>query len=463
MELNPKESRLEKFSSNPNKALWTLALPMMLGMSVQAIYQIVDMIFVGKLGPNAIAALAFNLPLLFFAIGIIFGLGSGVTAIIAKYIGMKNKKKADNAAEHSILLGLLISTVFTIIGWTYGKKLLLLLGTPNDILSDAFNYFIILVTGICFMILSVFFRSILSGEGDTKFPMYVMGAGTIINIILDPILIFSFNMGVGGAAAATIISQAIVCFIFLYSFFIKKYPYISFEPKHFKFDFSILYSILKLGLPASFSMVLMSFGSAIFNKILVDFSPNIVSAYQIASRVDHLFFMPVISIVSSMVTLVGMFYGSNKLFLVKQIIHYGLKQTIIISGGVGLFFYFGASFIFPIFTDSKDIINYGVEYIKIAIFSYPFIAIGMTSSRIMQGLGYGMPMLFLTLLRVILISVPLSIYFISIQNQSHIYVWYSMVLSSFITAMIAYPWMKINLKKRSQEIEINSILNNNEI
>ena len=167
MQIKSKESRLDDFISNPNKALWTLAFPMMIGMSVQAIYQIVDMIFIGRLGENAIAALAFNLPLLFFAIGIIFGLGSGVTAIVAQYIGMKNKKRADNAAEHSILLGICLSGTFTIIGWLYGKDLLLLLGTPINILSDAFNYFIILVSGICFMVLSVFFRSILSGEGDT--------------------------------------------------------------------------------------------------------------------------------------------------------------------------------------------------------------------------------------------------------------------------------------------------------
>ena len=461
MKMHDKQNRLEEFISNPYKALWTLALPMMIGMAVQTIYQIVDMIFVGKLGPNAIAALAFNLPLLFFAIGIIFGLGSGVTAIIAQYIGMKNKKKADNAAEHSILLGISISIIFTITGWIYGKKLLLLLGTPINILNDAFNYFIILVSGIIFMILSVFFRSILTGEGDTKFPMYVMGLGTVLNIILDPILIFSLDMGVSGAAAATIISQAIVCFVFLYAFIIKKYPYISFEPKHFKFDSSILYSILRLGLPASFSMVIMSFASAIFNKILINFSADTVSAYQIASRIDNLFFMPVISIISAMVTLVGMFYGAKKLSLVIKIINYGLKQSIIISITVGIFFYFFAANIFPIFTDSISITNYGIEYIKIAVFSYPFISIGMTSSRIMQGLGYGMPMLMLTLMRVILISVPLSMYYIYIQNQSHIYVWYSMVISSFITAMVAYPWMRICLNNRSKQIEIDSILKNN--
>ena len=216
------KSRLDEFISNPNKALWKLTIPMFIGMSVQATYQIVDMIFIGMLGPNSIAALAFNLPILFFAIGIIFGLGSGVTAIIARYIGMKNKKKADNAAEHSILLGFFLGIIFTLLGWYYGKTLLVLLGTPLDILEEAYQYFIILVSGIIFMILSVFFRSILSGEGDTKFPMYVMAIGTIINVILDPILIFTFEMGISGAAAATIFSQIIVCLIFLYSFLIKK-------------------------------------------------------------------------------------------------------------------------------------------------------------------------------------------------------------------------------------------------
>ena len=458
MQFSNSKSRLDEFISNPNKALWTLTIPMFIGMSVQATYQIVDMIFIGMLGPNSIAALAFNLPILFFSIGIIFGLGSGVTAIIARYIGMKNKKKANNAAEHSVILGFFLGIIFTLVGWSYGKNLLVLIGTPFDILEEAYQYFIILVSGMTFMILSVFFRSILSGEGDTKFPMYVMAIGTIINIILDPILIFTFEMGISGAASATIFSQIIVCLIFLYSFLIKKYPYTTFDLKHFKFDNTILISIFELGLPASFSMVLMSFGSGIFNKILVDFSPDIVSAYQIASRIDNLFFMPVISIVSAMVTLVGMFYGAKKINLVYHIIHYGLKQTIIISTVVGLIFYFYSIHIFPVFTNSKDIINYGVEYMKIAVFSYPFIAIGMTSSRVMQGLGYGMPMLLLTMMRVILISVPLSLYFIHINDKSHIYVWYAMLIASFITSLIAYPWMRLNLLKRLNEFKIKSII-----
>ena len=134
-----------------------------------------------------------------------------------------------------------------------------------------------------------------------------MTTGTIINVILDPILIFTFEMGISGAAAATIFSQIIVCLIFLYSFLIKKYPYTTFDLKHFKYDNTILISIFELDYQ-HFCNGINVIWKWNFNKILVDFSPDIVSAYQIASRIDNFFFMPVISIVSAMVTLVGMFY-----------------------------------------------------------------------------------------------------------------------------------------------------------
>lgn len=452
-----KESRLDQFAKNPKRALWSLAIPMMIGMSVQNIYQIVDMIFVGRLGSEAIAALAFNLPLLFFAIGIIFGLGSGVTAVIAQYIGMKNKRNADNAAEHSILMGVILSGIFTLIGWLYGKDLLLLLGTPDNILTDAYNYFIILVSGIIFMVLGVFFRSILSGEGDNKFPMYVLGGGTVLNIILDPILIFWLDMGVKGAAAATIISQALVCMVFLYAFLIKKHPYITFSPRDFSFNTSIFSSILKLGLPASFAMVIMSFGSAIFNRILVHYSADAVSAYQIGSRIDHVFFMPIISIISSLATLVAMFYGAKRMNLLKTTIHYGLQQVLLISICIGFIFYLFADNILPVFTDSQIIIKYGVQYLQIIVFTYPFISIGMTSSRVMQGLGFGSPMLFLTLTRVILISVPLALYFTFIVNAPVKFVWIAMLISSICAAALAYPWMRITITRSKIKSELESI------
>ena len=143
--------------------------------------------------------------------------------------------------------------------------------------------------------------------------------------------------------------------------------------------------------------------------------------------------------------------------LLKTTIHYGLQQVLMISICIGSIFYLFAGKILPIFTDSQIIINYGVQYLQIIVFTYPFISIGMTSSRVMQGLGYGSPMLFLTLTRVILISVPLALYFTFIINSSIKFVWIAMLISSIIAAALAYPWMRITITKSKLKSELESI------
>ena len=204
-----KNSKLDDFINNPNKSLWNLAIPMMFGMMVQTIYSLVDMIFVGMVGSNSLTALAFNLPILFFGMGLVFGLGSGVTAVIAQYIGSNDLEKANNSAQQSIYMGLIIGFILTFVGLVFGKEILKFLGTPLNILPLAWNYFRIIVSAYVFIVMSIFFRSIFSGEGDMKTPMIVGGFGTILNIILDPIFIFYFNMGVEGAALATVVLSLI--------------------------------------------------------------------------------------------------------------------------------------------------------------------------------------------------------------------------------------------------------------
>ncbi|MEE8479520.1 MAG: MATE family efflux transporter, partial [Candidatus Neomarinimicrobiota bacterium] len=213
-----KESRLKSFSEKPKKALWTLAIPILAGMSIQTIYTIVDMIFIGRLGGEAIAAVAFNMPLLFFVLGLSMGFGSGVTASIARFIGASDKTNADNSAEHALLMASVISIVMVIVGLLYGKRLLAILGTPPELINMAWSYLWIITIGLFFMVFSGFFRSILAGEGDMKTPMIISATGTILNIILDPIFIFVLGFGVPGAAIATVISQATVFSIFIYFF-----------------------------------------------------------------------------------------------------------------------------------------------------------------------------------------------------------------------------------------------------
>ncbi len=161
------ESRLEEYLSNPAKGLWKLAIPVMAGMSIQTIYSIVDMVFIGRLSGNAIAAVAFNMPLFFFVLGLTFGLGAGVTASIARFIGAKDKISADNSAEHAVVLGLGISVVLTTVGLVYGKQILVSIGATADVANLSWSYLRVICIGLPFMVLSAFFRSILAGEGNT--------------------------------------------------------------------------------------------------------------------------------------------------------------------------------------------------------------------------------------------------------------------------------------------------------
>ena len=442
-----KNSKLNDFIINPNKSLWALAIPMMFGMMVQTIYSLVDMIFVGMVGSNSLTALAFNLPILFFGMGLVFGLGSGVTAVIAQYIGSNDLEKANNSAQQSIYMGLIIGFILTFVGLVFGKEILKFLGTPLNILPLAWNYFKIIVSAYVFIVMSIFFRSIFSGEGDMKTPMIVGGFGTILNIILDPIFIFYFNMGVEGAALATVVSQIFVSLIFTYLLLIKKYSFIKISLSLYKFSFKILLKIIKIGLPASFSMIIMSIGGASFNRILVEFSSDAVAAFQIGIRLDHVFLIPAISISTSVVTLVGMFYGAKKFNLVKQITFYAIRSTILIGIIIGFLFFIFSDNIVSVFSDNINIQKISSQYLRYFVFGYPFVAISMISGRAMQGLGKGIPMLILTLLRVLVISLAFSFFFVFFLNKSIEWVWISQVISVIFSSFIAWLWLKYVFKK----------------
>ena len=444
MDNQPKESRLDEFINNPKKALWKLSLPMMVGMSVQAIYLLVDTAFIGKwVGGTALAALGYVFPYFFIIMGITFGLGSGVTTVIAQYIGAKDKKNADNAAEHTILLGLVIGFLIICFGFYFGEKLLVLQGADEATVILALDYFYILTGGSIFMVLSVFFRSILSGEGDMMFPMKVLGAGTVLNIILDPIFIDYYQ--IAGAAIATVISQALVTFVFIYALLFRQHSYVTFNLKDFTFSFAILKNIFRLGIPASLSMIIMSLGILLFNWILG--TSDAVAAYQTAGRIEHLFFLPIISVATSLVTLVGMFNGANRIDLVKLMVKYGLSRSVAISLSFSILFYFLSETLMPVFTNSPEIARLAVLYFKIMAFAYPFITIGMTSTRIMQGLGYAYPMFILTLLRVVIISATLAWYFVMVLGKPVHYAWVGTLISCILTSGVSLTWLRSIVKR----------------
>ena len=417
---------------------------MMMGMTVQAVYMLVDTAFIGHwVGGDALAALGYVFPIFFIILGITFGLGTGVTSVIARYIGADRKRAADNAAEHSLLLACILGVLILTGGFYIGIEILKIQGASGTALNYALEYYTVMMIGAVFMVFAVFFRSILSGEGDNKMPMIILGVGTILNIILDPIFIHFYS--IKGAAIATLISQLVVCIIFIYLLLFKEHSFITFSLRDFSFKPKIFMEIIRVGIPASLAMVIMSLGDIVFNRILN--SADAVAAFQTAGRLQHLFFLPIMCIAHGLVTLVGMFYGANRMDLVKTVVKYGLTMGIGIAATFGIIFYIGAEFMLNGFTNSAAIISIASKYFEILVFSFPFVTLGMISSRIMQGLGHGTPMLIITALRVILISAPLAWYVTRILGKPIEFVWYSMLLSSFFAGSFAFTWMRRIISK----------------
>ena len=443
------KSRLKTFLDNPSKALWSLAIPIMFGMGIQTLYNLVDMIFIGRLGGHAITGIAFNMPLFFLVLGLTMGLGTGVTASIARFIGQDNKKEADNSAEHAVFMAVLISLTLSSIGLMFGKTILALFGAEGEILSLGWEYLHVMCVGMPFMIFSGFFRSILAGEGDMKFPMMVAGLGTVLNIILDPIFIFElesyggfgFGLGVAGAAMATVISQVIVFCVFVYMLFVKQHSYITFRLKDFSFSMDIIWDIVKVGLPASLSMVVMAIGQGVFNKILIHFSSDTVAAYQIAGRIDMLVFLPIFSVAASLTTLVGMFFGAKEYDALRFTIRYGIMSAFFITVLSSIFIYFFADLAVGLFTDDELIISIAVTFLRLFAFVYPLISIGITTGRVLQGLGKGLPVLIITIVRVLGVSAPLAVFFIFYMGKPVEWVWYSMMVSTIVAFTIALTWL----------------------
>ena len=424
-------------------------------MGIHTLYNVIDMIFIGKLGGNAIAGVAFNMPIFFLMLGLTMGLGSGVTASIARFIGDEDKKSADNSAEHALAMAGGIAIVFTILGIFYGEKILIALGAEGEILILAWEYLSMIVLGLPFMVFSGFFRSILAGEGDMKFPMMVAGLGTLLNTILDPIFIFKledygnigFGMGVKGAAMATVFSQLIVFLIFIYMLFIKDHAYITFKLKDFIPSKIILWDIIKVGLPASLSMIIMALGQGVFNKILIYYSSQTVAAYQVAGRLDMLIFLPIFAIAGALTTLVGMFYGAREIGALNRIVRYGISSAFLITLVSSSFVYIFAETFSSWFTQDQEIISVSVGFLKRLCLVYPMVAIAITSGRVMQGLGKGLPVLLITIIRVLGVSAPLGLYFSFVLEKPVEWNWYAMMIAAFISFLIAIFWVRIELTK----------------
>jgi len=439
------EKRVDEFIKNPKKALWKIALPIVVIFFVQNMYNIIDTAFVGRLGADAIAALTFSFPIFFILIAIGTGLGVGTNSRIARFLGAKDIKKAENTAMHGLILSVVLGLVIFISVFFFLEPLFHIFGASNQVIKLGIDYMSIILIGLFFMLPSSVMSNIFIAQGDTKTPMKVDVSALILNIILDPIFIYGLKLGVRGAAIATLCSW-IFASIF-YSYNLHKKSHLHIRKKSFNFSFKLIKGIIYVGFPASLTMLLISVYVGFINKIVASFGTDYVAGLGIAWRLENAAVMPTVALSLSVLTLVGMYYGAKRYDLVKYITYYVLKVTIAYISIVGLIFFIIPKILLRIFTSDPILLGIATTYIRVIVFAFPFMEMIFTSNRAMQGMGDGLPSVITNIFRIFVIAVPLAYVFVFVLGYGFVSVAFAMLIGGVVGSMVSFIWLRIKLRK----------------
>lgn len=454
MEPKDQQSRLDEFIARPKRAVWILALPMMAGFSAYALYAVVDHAFIGQLGPEALAASTFVGALFFGVMALNIGFTTGVTAIVAQTIGRRDREGAERTASNALGLGLVVGAILAMFGWTFGKWLIPLLGARGPTVTLAWQYWQVLCAGMVFMFVSGAIRATLTGEGDSRTPMTVMGISTLLNLALDPIFMFVLGWGIRGAALATVTAQLFTFSSLCYVAFIKRRSYVAFRliPSYLRPRKYLLRPIIHIGLPAALGQLTSSVGAILYNRVVAEFGQTAVAGYGAASKVDTIVALPIIALSSAVLSVVGMFAGAERGDLVRSVVLYTYRTVMLLTVVMGTAAFIASTWIVDIFTDDPHALQIGHLYLRYVVFAYPLMAFGITSGRVLQGLGQGIPPLIITLLRVLLIGVPASyvaVYLFAAPVQS---IWLSIIGGAFVANVVAFLWIRKYLWKEEPKV-----------
>jgi len=282
-ENSPETKGVKILEGDPKKAIIKLAVPMIVAMSVQTLYQLIDTFWVSGLGADALAAMGFVFPFFFISMALSNGLGIGGGAAISRKIGARDKVGADNVAVHTIIMMLLLVLIFTIPFYVFAPQIFSLAGAGRT--TDlAVAYARVIFLGSIVIFFTNVANSILRAEGDSNRAMKAMIYGAVLNIVLDPIFIYTFKMGIAGAAWATLLSLAVSSVMMLNWLFFRKDTFVSFDFKDFSFERNIVNDIFRITIPASAQQLSMSLSMLVINLIIVN-----VSNTDGAAGVSHLF------------------------------------------------------------------------------------------------------------------------------------------------------------------------------
>ncbi len=434
--------RLNQFLAAPRRAVWTMAAPMMAGMAVHTLYMIADTAFIGSLGTEALAAATFVGPVFFLMVALTMGLSTAVTALVAQAVGRQDATGADQVAGTAMTFGIVVGFGMTILGLSTGPTLLLHLGASGQNATLAWEYFQIICLVVPLFFVSSVFRSVLTGEGNARTPMMVLAGTTLLNIVLDAIFIHVLNLGLRGAALATGASVLASLTTFAYLILKRRTAYVQFRLVNLAPSRPVLSRILALAAPIAAGMAVMSVGGLLLNKLLAGFGEVAVAAYGAASKVDMIVALPIIGLAGASVSVVGMFAGAGRVDLVRSTALYTYRWALLLATLIGVSAYLGSSAILGIFTTDAEAIAIGHTYLGFMVFAYPMMAFGMTSGRLLQGTGHGLPSLMITGFRVLIVGIPLAYATVLLLDAPIEAVWASVLTGGLCSTVLSIWWVR---------------------
>lgn len=420
-----------------------MSVPLIMSMLLVSIYNLADAVWVAGLGSDALAGVGFVMPMFLILVGLGNGLGGGATSALSKYIGQQKKHKADNGGVHVIFITILISLLVSVILLLILKPLVLAMGADKTI-NYALDYGNIMFAGAIFFVLPNAMYGILRAEGDVNRTMLAMTISGIINIIIDPIFIYTLKLGVAGAAYATLLSSALVIGIIAYWFYIKKDTYIKPNYSNFNFSKEISIDILKVGIPASLELLLTSVLVAFLSALLtVVANTDAVAVYSTGWRVVSLGTMPIIGISTALVSIVGANYGAMQYDNIRLAHRYSMKLAFVVALITGVIIYVFAPQIVMLFSYSSATAHISdslVEFLRTMTLYYVFMAFGAPSTFLFQGVGKGLTALLQTLLRNIVFSTICAYLFAIVFGLGEHGVWYGIVVGQIIASIVTLTW-----------------------
>ena len=442
---------IELMRGNPENAVKKLAIPIMISMLLTASYNIIDGIWIAGLGQSAIAGIGFVTPIFMILNGVSVGLGSGATSSISRFVGAKNHEKASISAEHSLLIFLIASIILTIVLLLIEKPLLILYGANGQTLIEGLKYGTPLFAGLFGFMFANGASGILRGEGDMKRAMYAVIVSVGLNAVLDPIFIYILNLGSAGASIATVVSSVISAIVIMYWILIKKDTYVDVKLKDFKYDSKIVKDILKVGVPASMDMFIMSIAMSLYLIFISMISGEYgIAVFTTGQRLYLFAIMPLTAIGSAVTAVVGSSFGAKNKEYISRAHIYGAKFGVIfgtIVTAILVIFSTPLSTIFAYTNNTASLIPGISTFLKIACLSLPFTGAGMVSSFFYQGIGKGTTSLMWTIIREVIFTVSFTYFFGIYINWGLIGIWLGLAIGRTLASILNFSYARYTIKK----------------